>query len=88
MPKHLAKRFPQWQEKIEHLLRSDPDFRALCLEYEETAKALAFCTQLSKLSLRQIERQKAECKELLQELQTEVRLTLELRNAKPLPRRQ
>lgn len=83
MPKHLAKHFPQWQERIEQLLRSDPDFRAVCQEYEEAAKALAFWIQLSQLSLRQIERQKAECKELMQELEAEIRMTLELRNGKP-----
>lgn len=77
MPKHLEKRFPQWREEIDCLLQSDPDFRAVCREYEETANALAFWVRLSQQAARQIARQKAECKELLRELEAEIRMTLE-----------
>jgi hypothetical protein len=76
MLKHLEKRFPQWQKQIEQLFKDDPDFRASCGEYEETAKTLAFWIWLSRLPARQINRQKHEHKELLQELETEILMTL------------
>lgn len=77
MLKPLEKRFPHWQAVIKRLRQSDPDFRAVCREYEETAKALDFWVRLSKQAMRQIDRQKLACKELLQELETEIRMTLE-----------
>lgn len=77
MPKHLEKHFPEWQEKIGHLFCVDPDFRAVCNEYEATAKALAFWVWLSKMAMTQIQQQKAECKALLRELETEIRMTLD-----------
>ena len=61
---------------MERLSTEDPDFRALCGEYEETAKTLAFWVWLSRLPARQINRQKHEHKELLQELETEILMTL------------
>lgn len=76
MLKHFEKHFPQWQEQMERLSTEDPDFRALCGEYEETAKTLAFWVWLSRLPARQIDRQKHESKELLRELETEILMTL------------
>lgn len=80
MPKHLEKRFPHWQEKIGDLFQADADFRALCREYEETSKTLDFWIRLSKQALRQIDRQKLGCEELLRELETEIRMALEEQN--------
>ena len=74
---HLAKRFPQWQAKIEQMFHDDPDFQALCREYEETARTLAFWDQLSRLPMKQIARQKLDCKEFLQELETDILMILE-----------
>lgn len=77
MLKSLEQRFPEWQTVIKRLRQVDPDFRAVCQEYEETARALAFWIRLSKLSLREIKRQKAACQELLHELETDIRMMLE-----------
>jgi len=79
MFKRLEKRFPQWRIKIEQLFHEDRDFRALCEEYEEMAKTLAFWIWLSRLRLplREIDRQKRDCKEFLQELETEILMILD-----------
>lgn len=74
---HLKKRFPQWREKIEQLSGDDPDFRALCREYEETARTLAFWIRLTRLPLHLIDRQKQDCKEVLREMETEILLMLD-----------
>lgn len=74
---HLVKRFPQRREKIEQLFGDDPDFRALCREYEETTRMLAFWIRLARLPLKQLDRQKQDCKEVLQEMEIEILLTID-----------
>jgi hypothetical protein len=77
MLKHLKKRLPECGERMEWLFKANPDFRALCVDYEEAAKTLAFWQLLSKLPTKQIDRQISDHKELLQELETEIRMTLQ-----------
>lgn len=62
---------------MEWLFKANPDFKALCTDYEEAAKTLAFWLNLSRLPARRIDRQISDCRELLQELETEIRLTLQ-----------
>lgn len=76
MLRYLEKRFPQQRKNIEELFGDDPDFRALCREYEETAQMLAFWIRLSRLPLTQINRQNQDCKEALREMETEILLML------------
>ena len=77
MLKLLMKHFPEYQERIARLYQADTDFRGLCADYEEVAQTLAFWLQLSKLPAKQIERHITDGKELLQELETEIRMALQ-----------
>ena len=74
---HVLKRFPQWREKIEQLFCDDPDFRALCCEYEETTRTLAFWIQLERLPHKRIDQQKQDCQEALQEMETDILFMLD-----------
>ena len=85
MLKHLERRFPQWQVIIEQLFNNDPDFRALCNNYEETAKTLAFWIRLSRLPAKLIDREKHDCKAFLQELETDIILTLQSQSPPAAP---
>lgn len=66
------------QEEIERLFNDDPDFRALCNNYEETARTLKFWIKLSQSSAKLIDREKHDCKEYLLELETDILMTLQI----------
>lgn len=81
MLKRLKKHLPECREKIEWLCRANPDFRTLCTDYDEAAQTLAFWLRLSKLPAKKIDRQISDCKELLQELETEIFVALQEHHA-------
>ena len=67
----LARRFPQYASKIRRLRARDPDFRAICDDYNDARSALKHWEAAG-----QAERA-AEYREILKELEEEVLAILE-----------
>ena len=70
----LLKNFKAYENELKEYIEQDPDFRKLCTEYEEIGQAVRYLQNLTKVPIRQIEKQLEAQEELLNELEQEIEL--------------
>ena len=79
-PIRLFERFPDQRSLLAHCMATDPEFYALCQDYEICLKALQYWTASSELEARD---RRVEYRTLVHELEEEI--TDDLKSSNPQP---